>query len=432
MENIVNFFWFRRDLRLEDNAGLYQSLKGNRPVVLLFIFDTQILSQLNNPSDARVSFIHQQLLELNKKLSNLGSSILVKYGKPKEVWKELIKEFNIENVFFNKDYEPSAIFRDSEINHLLVQNNINCYSQKDQVIFEENEVLKDDGLPYTVYTPYKNKWLQKFQQTNIKVFPSQDLLKNLALCNFDFPHIQDIGFQKSNIAVLDFNLSKEILNHYHLNRDYPALSGTSNLGIHLRFGTIGIRQLVLEIQHQNPIFLSEIIWREFFKQILFHFPHVVTSSFKKKYDSIVWENNEKYFQLWCEGKTGYPMVDAGMRQLNATGYLHNRVRMVTASFLIKHLLVDWRWGEAYFAEKLLDFDLSANNGNWQWAAGCGCDAAPYFRVFNPYEQHRKFDPDSLYVKKWVPEFQELTYNRPIVHHPEARLKAIALYQEALK
>ena len=432
MVNKVNVFWFRRDLRLEDNIGLWNSLNQNYPTLLLFIFDDDILSKLNDVADARVNFIHQELEKINQKVKSYGSSILIKKGKPLEVWKSLLLEFSISEVYCNKDYEPYARDRDVKIKNLLSENQITFNAFKDQVILEENEVLKDDGLPYTVFTPYKNKWLQRFLPKHAQNFPSEMLLSKLSKNSFEFPSLRLIGFQKSNISVLEYNLSDEIVNEYHHNRDFPSKNGTSQLGVHLRFGTVSVREIVREIQSKNPIFLSEIIWREFFKQILYHFPHVVQGSFKKKYDKIIWENNELYFKKWCEGNTGYPMVDAGMRELNQTGYMHNRVRMVVASFLIKHLLIDWRWGEAYFAEKLLDFDLSANNGNWQWAAGCGCDAAPYFRVFNPYEQHRKFDVNSVYIQKWVPEYQELTYSKPIVNHPEARLKAIALYKSALE
>lgn len=421
----------RRDLRLEDNIGLFHALKQNFPVLILFIFDENILSKLSDKKDARVTFIHENLGEINKQLQLHESSTLIKTGDPLKIWNDLLNEYSINEVFLNEDYEPYALKRDESIKLLLKQNNITYHCFKDQVIFHQSEIVKDDGLPYTVFTPYKNKWLNVYQNSNIEFFPSEKLLSNLFKINFVFPSLKNIGFEKSDIKVPPYNLNSTLIETYHLNRDFPYEQGTTLLGTYLRFGTVSIRKLTKIVKDKNPTLLSEFIWREFFKQILYHFPHVVEHSFKKKYDNIVWENNEQLFKLWCDGKTGYPLVDAGMRELNATGLMHNRVRMVTASFLVKHLLIDWRWGEAYFAEKLLDFDLSANNGNWQWAAGCGCDAAPYFRVFNPYEQHKKFDKNSDYVKKWVPEFQELTYCKPIVNHESARKKVIEIYKKGL-
>jgi deoxyribodipyrimidine photo-lyase len=424
----VSVFWFRRDLRLEDNVGLMNALKGGLPVLPLFIFDDEILDSLSR-NDARVSFLHSCLEKVNLQLKLKGSSLLVKKGSVKEVWKELIEKYDIKNVFFNKDYEPYAIARDKELSEMLNSKSIATYKFKDQVVFEENDILKADGKPYTVYTPYKNKWLKLFEITPVK--PEADEEKGFDnLYKFDsaFPSLASIGFSKSDIKVLPYNLDN--LSEYEINRDYPATNGTSFLSPHLRFGVISIRRLVEQVKNRNQVFLSELIWREFFMQILFHFPGVVTNNFKRKYDGIQWRNNPAEFKRWCEGNTGYPLVDAGMRELNETGYMHNRVRMVTASFLCKHLLMDWKLGEAYFAEKLLDYELSSNNGNWQWAAGTGCDAAPYFRVFNPTLQLKKFDKDVKYTRKWIPEF-DFGYSEPMVDHAFARERCLSVYKEGL-
>ena len=428
MENKVSIFWFRRDLRLEDNKGLHEALQSGNKVVPLFIFDKDILESLPK-NDARVTFIYQTLQKLDKELREYRSSLIIKKGKPLEVWRKLIEEYTIQRVYTNKDYEPYAIKRDKEIADFLTSKGIRFNAFKDQVIFEENEVLKNDGTPYTVFTPYKNKWLQNFSEKK----DTQDFTIDLA--NFyqfssEFPPLASIGFEESTIKVKPYNLSN--LDLYDEVRDFPAEDKTSYLSPYLRFGLVSTRKMVRFALKTNQTFLSELIWREFFMQILYHFPKVVTQNFKQKYDAVPWRNNEEEFKKWCEGKTGYPMVDAGMRELNETGYMHNRVRMITAGFLCKHLLIDWRWGEAYFAEKLLDYDLSANNGNWQWAAGTGCDAAPYFRVFNPSEQLKKFDTDLQYVKKWVKDFDELTYSQPMVEHKFARERAINAYKNALQ
>jgi deoxyribodipyrimidine photo-lyase len=424
----MNIFWFRRDLRLKDNHGLFLALqKGN--VLPIFIFDTTILDKLEDKSDARLSFIYQQICSLHKKLNG---ALLIKIGNPIEIFKQLTQEYLVEEVFTNKDYEPYATIRDKEVKIFLNSKNIIFTAVKDQVIFEENEVVKQDGLPYTVFTPFKNAWLKKFNSINPLQYKSENFLQNITPLKFPLISLQEIGFNASTIKVPAFNLLDETIQNYHETRNIPHLNATTFLGTYLRFGVVSIRDMVKLIQNQNEILLSELIWREFFMQILFHFPHVIQHSFKPKYDKIIWKNNTEHFEKWCTGNTGYPIVDAGMRQLNETGYMHNRVRMVTASFLVKHLLIDWRWGEAYFAKKLLDFELSANNGNWQWAAGCGCDAAPYFRVFNPYEQHKKFDPQSKYIQKWVPEFNDFTYPKPIVEHTVARNEAIAHYKKYLE
>ncbi|UFH35550.1 cryptochrome/photolyase family protein [Flavobacterium acetivorans] len=424
----VAFFWFRRDLRLEDNVGLFQALQSPYPVIPLFIFDDTILDSLPK-NDARVGFIHESLSKINNQLKELGSSLLIKKGIKAAVWQSLIQEYNIKEVFFNKDYEPYAIKRDLAICDLLEANNTvtNCY--KDQVIFEEKEITKTDGLPYTVYTPYKNKWLEKYRiNAPITEFDCSVYFSNFYKSNFDFPTLEQIGFTASPIKVKPHNLTQ--ISNYQETRDFPALDTTSYLSPHLRFGTVSIRKLVNWAARKNDVFLSELIWREFFMQILYSFPKVIDHNFKSAYDGIQWRNNEADFKRWCTGTTGYPMVDAGMRQLNETGYMHNRVRMVVASFLCKHLLIQWQWGEAYFAEKLLDYDLSANVGNWQWAAGTGCDAAPYFRVFNPEIQLKKFDEKGIYIRKWIPEF-DLGYGQPMVDHAMARDRAIATYKAGI-
>ena len=428
MEDKVSIFWFRRDLRLEDNNGLHEALQSGNKVVPLFVFDEDILENLPK-NDARVTFIYKTLQNLDEELKKHQSSLVVKKGKPLAIWKKLTEEFIIEAVYTNKDYEPYAIKRDKEVEDFLVSKGIIFNAFKDQVIFEENEVLKNDGTPYTVFTPYKNKWLQNFsEKKDTQEFTIN--FTNFYQFSFEFPSLASIGFKESTIKVKPYNLSS--LDSYDEVRDFPSQDKTSYLSPYLRFGLVSTRKMIRFALKTNQTFLSELIWREFFMQILYHFPKVVTENFREKYNAVPWRNNEEEFKKWCEGKTGYPMVDAGMRELNETGYMHNRVRMITAGFLCKHLLIDWRWGEAYFAEKLLDYDLSANNGNWQWAAGTGCDAAPYFRVFNPAEQLKKFDKDLHYVRKWVKDFDELTYPQPMVEHKFARERAIDTYKKALQ
>ncbi len=424
----VSFFWFRRDLRLEDNVGLFHALQSKYSVIPLFIFDDSILDSLPK-NDARVGFIYESLSRINTQLQEIGSSLLVKKGKTIAVWESLLEEFDVKEVFFNKDYEPYAVKRDTTICELLETNNSVPFPFKDQVIFEEKEITKADGLPYTVYTPFKNKWLEKYKSiAPVPEYDATDMFSNFHKYSFTFPTLQQIGFEESPIKVKPHNL-KFIANYQEI-RDFPALDKTTYLSPHLRFGTVSIRKLVNWAFHKNDVFLSELIWREFFMQILFSFPKVVTQNFKAAYDGIQWRNNEADFQRWCSGTTGYPMVDAGMRQLNETGYIHNRVRMVVASFLCKHLLIQWQWGEAYFAQKLLDYELSANVGNWQWAAGTGCDAAPYFRVFNPQIQQIKFDEKGIYIRKWISEF-DLGYGKPMVEHAMARDRAIATYKAGI-
>lgn len=421
----ISVCWLRRDLRLEDNTALSEALSDDLPTLLLFIFDENILSELPL-NDPRVGFIHETLQSINNKLSKLGSSILCLKGDPISIWTQLVQEYPIGKVYLNKDYEPYAMERDSRVSLLLEKNGIQVQMFKDQVIFEQDEIIKDDSKPYTVFSPYQRKWLEKFKATSVQRRESN--YNNFFKRVFSFPALSVLGFQKSTLKVPEFDLS--CISNYGEKRNFPWIK-TTFLGPHLRFGTISIRQLVSQLGTNHSIFLSELIWREFFMQILYHFPHVVNRNFKPQYDGITWRNNEKEFERWCNGDTGYPLVDAGMRQLNATGFMHNRVRMVTASFLCKHLLVDWRWGEEYFAKKLLDYELSSNNGNWQWAAGTGCDAAPYFRVFNPIEQQRKFDPDFIYIKEWLPEYEKPEYPAPIVEHAVARKRALDAYKKGL-
>lgn len=422
----VNIFWFRRDLRLEDNTGLHHALNSGIKVIPVFIFDTEILGQLQDKSDRRVDYIHQALQQIHKELKNHNSGLYVYHGTPIEAFKKIIRDFKVDRVFCNRDYEPQAIKRDRQIADFLQEHHIQLQDFKDQVIFEKNDILKNDLSPYTVFTPYSKKWKENLK--NIETFTLNK--SHFASYNgsAEIISLNEIGFEKTDLHYIKPELNSQIIKSYGTYRDFPAMDHTTHLGIALRFGTISIRKCVQYAAKHNEVWLNELIWREFFMQILYHFPMVVHQCFKAKYENIAWRNNEEEFKAWCEGRTGYPIVDAGMRQLNETGFMHNRVRMITASFLTKHLLIDWRWGEAYFAEKLLDYDLAANNGNWQWAAGCGCDAAPYFRIFNPYEQTKKFDKDAQYIRKWLPE--DYTED-PIVEHSKARERALTTYKEAL-
>ncbi len=424
--------WLRRDLRLFDNTALYHALKSGLPVQLIFIFDPEILNTLPDKDDKRVAFIHRELENINTRLNEFGASVMVLHDLPKRAFEKLIFEHSVRQVFSNQDYEPYARKRDKEVRDLLTANEIEFHSYKDQVIFEKAEVMKTDGTPYTVFTPYSKKWKEKLQRQSVPEFPSENLLSNLLKkVNVPIIPLREIGFEAIEPEITEADISEELIENYHNSRDLPFLEGTSRVGIHLRFGTMSIRHLVKQALRQNEVWFNELIWREFFMMILYHFPHVEHQNFRRKYDRIEWRNNEKEFELWCRGETGYPMVDAGMRQLNETGWMHNRVRMVVAGFLCKHLLVDWRWGEAYFAQKLLDYELASNNGNWQWAAGTGCDSAPYFRVFNPISQLEKFDPKGIYVRTWVKDLDELTYPQPIVDHKFGRERAISTYKLAL-
>ncbi len=435
MKPKVNIMWFRRDLRLYDNAALYHALQGTLPVVPIFIFDKKILDQLDDKMDRRVSFIYSTLQRLQSELLKDKSTLEIYYGLPQQIFTELIDKYSIENVFTNHDYEPYAIERDSSIEKLLSDNGVSFFSYKDQVIFEKDEIIKDDGKPYTIFTPYSKKWKAGLTALTIKSFETEKHFSNFFQQKPSlFPTLTQMGFIEDISPTPSEKVKDAVILHYHESRNFPGLEdGTTKLGVHLRFGTISIRELARKAVALNETYLNELIWRDFYHMILWHFPGVGKGKcFKPAYEMIAWRNNEDEFEKWCEGNTGYPIVDAGMRELNATGFMHNRVRMITASFLTKHLLIDWRWGEAYFAQKLLDFDLAANNGGWQWAASSGCDAAPYFRVFNPALQTEKFDKELTYIKKWVPEFQEFSYPKPIVVHEVARKRVLEVYAKALK
>jgi deoxyribodipyrimidine photo-lyase len=430
----VNIFWFRRDLRLDDNAGLYHALKSNNPVVPIFIFDTNILDELEDKNDRRVEFIHAALEEMQDKLVKLGSSLEVYHGKPIEVYKQLLKKYTIEIVFTNHDYEPYAQERETLISNVLKEHGVVLQTYKDQVILEKNEVMKDDGKPYTVFTPYSRKWKAVLTDFHLKPYPAKKYFKNFFKQPAkQIPLLKSIGFNAVDKPFPSQQLNDELVKKYGEQRNFPSINGTSKLGVHLRFGTISIRQLAAHTKELSETYLNELIWRDFYHCILWHFPNVGKSkAFKPEYDFIQWRNDEGEFEKWCKGQTGYPIVDAGMRELNETGFMHNRVRMIVASFLTKHLLLDWRLGEAYFAKKLLDFDLAANNGGWQWAAGSGCDAAPYFRIFNPRLQTEKFDKDLKYIRKWIPELDSFNYPQPIVQHEFARKRCLEVYAKALK
>ncbi len=429
----IAVFWFRRDLRLHDNAGLYRALSENSCVLPIFIYDTEILEKLDNKADKRVEFINTSLFNLQNDFKKLTSSILTLKGKPLAIFKKIILDYNITKVYTNNDYEPLAIERDKEIEAFLNLHNIAFYSFKDQVIFEKDEITKEDGLPYTIFTPYSKKWKAKLSAFYLKPYPTEKYFLNLIKTEaFPLITLNEIGFSSAGLKYNLANLNEKIISNYQQTRDIPSIQGTSLLSVHIRFGTVSVRQLAAKALQLSETWLNELIWREFFMSILYQFPYVEQGSFKKKYNTIVWRNNEKEFEAWCNGNTGYPIVDAGMRELNETGLMHNRVRMIVASFLTKHLLIDWRWGEAYFAEKLLDYDLSANNGNWQWAAGCGCDSAPYFRIFNPYEQVKRFDPQLIYINKWVKNLNDFDYPKEIVDHKMARERVLKAYKLALQ
>jgi deoxyribodipyrimidine photo-lyase len=431
--NAVKILWFRRDLRTEDNTALKQALQNSDntdPVQCLFIFDQNILAELP-PDDARISFIYHRLLQLDKKIQSYGASLLIKTGNPLDVWTELVSKYRVSAVYYNRDYEPYALERDKKTEYLLHEKGIPVHTYKDHVIFEPHEILKSDGSPYMVFTPYKKKWLSVFRKIESTFKNKHSFLQKMSFAKntFGLPALDSLGFLQSSLKVPEPKY--EVIKEYDSYRDFPALDATGHFGPHLRFGTLSIRTLVQKASELNEFFLSELIWREFFIQILFHFPRVTDNNFREKYDYLKWRNDLDEFKQWSRGETGYPIVDAGMRQLNQTGYMHNRVRMITAGFLTKHLLIDWKWGEAYFAEKLLDYELASNNGNWQWAAGTGCDAAPYFRIFNPETQQKKFDPQSHYIKQYVPEYKSSAYSASMVEHKFARERALAAFKEAI-
>jgi deoxyribodipyrimidine photo-lyase len=433
MDNAIAIFWFRRDLRLEDNAGLYHALKSGLPVLPIFIFDKEILKNLEDKSDARVTFIYQTIKALNEGLQKLDSSLLVIYDTPEEAWKKLLTKYNIKAVYTNHDYEPYAKKRDEAVAQNLKKHNISFNTFKDQVIFEKDEIVKDDGKPYTVYTPYNRKWYSKLTPFYLKPYPNKKYFAHLFKTKpFPLPALKDLGFEKSDLEFPAIHY-KELILDYAEKRNFPAIKGTSHIGLHLRFGTVSIRELASTAStFSQKTWLNELIWREFYMMILYHFPQTANHAFRPEYDHIKWVNDEKQFEAWCKGETGFPLVDAGMRELNATGYMHNRVRMLVASFLSKHLLIDWRWGERYFAQKLLDYEMASNVGGWQWAAGCGTDAAPYFRIFSPDAQLKKFDPELKYIKKWVPEYADISkYPQPIIDHAFARDRCLKVFKEAL-
>lgn len=444
MKQKIAVCWLRRDLRLHDNAALYHALRSPYPVLPLFIFDREILDDLSDRNDARVTFIHRQTEQLGRQLAEMGSSIVVRHGSPSAVWQQLLETYDIAAVFTNRDYEPYAKRRDEAVAGLLSARNIPFRTYKDHVIFEAGEVLKDDGHPYTVFTPYSRKWRAKLdsrlEETSdgplsfyLKSYPTERYFTAFyKTAPLPSPTLAEMGFGPSERTFPPDSVPRGLIRQYDKTRDLPALeNGTSKLGIHFRFGTISIREKARAARALNDTYLNELIWRDFYSQILAHFPHVVDGPFKAQYARIPWRDSQEDFRKWCEGRTGYPLVDAGMRQLNATGYMHNRVRMVVASFLTKHLLLNWQLGEAYFAQKLLDFDLASNSGGWQWAAGCGTDAAPYFRVFNPLEQAKKFDPEGRYIRRWVPEFGTAAYPKPIVDHAFARARCLDVFKKAL-
>lgn len=430
----VNICWFRRDLRLSDNAALYHSLKSENPVIPVFIFDKIILDKLEDKNDKRVQFIHSAVLEMQQQLVAMNSSLEVFYGTPEDIFTQLISKYKIGKVFTNHDYEPYALEREQLITALLTNHNIELLTFKDHVLLEKNEVMKDDGRPFSVFTPYSRKWKAMLSEFHLKSYPTKKYFGNFYKQEpIEIPSLLSMGFNVGDTTFPSRELDEELVKKYAVQRDFPYGNSTSRLGVHLRFGTISIRELALKARNLSEIYLKELVWRDFYQMILWHFPHVGKGrAFKPAYDNIEWRTDTGEFERWCQGQTGYPIVDAGMRELNTTGFMHNRVRMIVASFLSKHLLLDWRLGEAYFAEKLLDFDLASNNGGWQWASGSGCDSAPYFRIFNPYLQTRKFDPELKYISKWVPEFQEFSYPGPIVDHDKARKRCLEVYAKGLK
>ncbi len=427
----MKIFWFRRDLRLQDNAALFAALQAGETLPI-FIFDKDILDDLKDKEDKRVSFIHEQVQWLKEQIEKMGSTLRVFHGRPVDIFKLLMEEYEIDGVYAGADYEPYAIKRDEEVAEKLSEQDIKLELVKDHVIFEYDEVLKQDGTPYIIYTPYMRAWKKRLQGMQVEHYPSEAFTHQFkSHAPVPMPSIEDIGFHRVDHGVDEPRLEPDLLTRYQKDRAYPQADATSHIGPHLRFGTISTRAAVNIAMDSSETWLNQLIWREFFIQILAHFPHTATRSFREKYDAIAWHNDKTEFRLWCEGKTGFPMVDAGMRQLLATGYMHNRVRMVTANFLTKLLLIDWRWGEAWFAEKLLDYELANNVGGWQWSAGSGCDAAPYFRIFNPDTQIKKFDPELEYIKAWIPEFDTPDYPEPIIDYREARQRALAVYKTAL-
>jgi deoxyribodipyrimidine photo-lyase len=434
MKDSIAIHWFRRDLRIEDNHALSKAIASGKRVLCIFIFDRLILDKLEDRSDKRLTFIHLTLQNINRQLQEQGSSLRTYYGEPNQVWQDILGEYAVTDVYCNRDYEPYAQQRDRAVHEFLSDKGINMHGYKDHVIFEKQEVTKDDGLPYTVFTPYSKKWKAKLTAHSFDPFSSMPAAIQLfATEPADILSLESMGFKATEFA--DFpsaEVSMNTIRNYHNTRDIPAIAGTTRLSLHLRFGTVSIRQLAAIAHRENEKWLNELIWRDFYQMILYHYPTTTEHAFKPAYDRIPWRNAPEEFTAWCEGQTGYPIVDAGMRELNATGFMHNRVRMIVASFLTKHLLIDWRLGERYFAKQLLDFDLASNVGGWQWAASSGCDAAPYFRVFNPALQTEKFDKELLYIKKWIPELGSPKYPKPIVDHSFARERVLKVFKAALQ
>ena len=445
MKDIV-IHWMRRDMRLHDNRTLLAALDSGLPVLVAFLFDQEILDRLDNAQDRRVTFIHREALKLKAELQEAGGDLLMDHGNPTTVWANWIKQLsenglNVREVHVGRDYEPYAQERDRKLSNWFDQQGIAFKGTKDSVVFEKNEVTKDDGKPYTVFTPYSKKWRKALQPSDYAPANSAERLSQQSLVGMDelvhqqVPTLEEMGFEnvwKEGALVPPTIVEDQLLKSYGDQRDFPSVAGTSRLSVHLRFGTVSIREALRQGLATSEKWTTELIWRDFYQTIVYHFPHSATDSFRPAYDAIPWLNDEEQFEAWCQGKTGYPLVDAGMRELAQTGFMHNRVRMVVASFLCKHLLIDWRWGERFFARHLLDFDLASNAGGWQWAAGSGCDAAPYFRVFNPTSQLQKFDKDLIYVRKWVPEYGTSLYPEPIVDHAMARVRAIETYRSVLK
>jgi deoxyribodipyrimidine photo-lyase len=427
----ITLVWFRRDLRLHDNASLYHALKGPNPVLCLFIFDRDILDVLEDKDDARLTFIYNTINKLSEELAEQGSSLLIKYNKPEQAWNEILQEYNVAAVYTNRDYEPYAKKRDGDIGEMLNARGINFKTFKDQMIFERDEVVKDDKKPYTVFTPYKNKWMKKVNAFYLKAYPTEKYFNNLYSTGpLKGITLEEMGFIPSELQFPETEY-QHIIDDYAQNRNFPAKKGTSHIGLHLRFGTVSIRDAARNSFEREQTWLGELIWREFYMMALDHFPDTANHAYRPAYDRIEWRNNEQEFEAWCKGQTGYPLVDAGMRELNATGFMHNRVRMVAASFMVKHLLIDWRWGEHYFGRKLLDYEASTNIGSWQWVAGSGTDVMPYFRIFNPEAQLIKFDPKMEYVKKWVQEYGTSQYPKPIIDNKTGKERALKVYKIAL-
>lgn len=432
MTDPIHIFWFRRDLRFKDNHGLFQALTTDRKVLPIFIFDRNILDELEDRDDKRVTFIYQVISRLNGALARKERSIRCFYGKPLDCFKQLVAEYDIDTVFSNRDYEPYAEERDTAVAAFLKENGVAFRQFRDSVLREPGEVLTKSGDPYSVYTPFKRRWLECFSPEVAARYESEKHLSAFLEEKHEMPSLEDMGFTYNDPELGSPEIPADKLRNYDQNRDFPAADKVSRLGAHLRFGTLSIREALRQAREINDVWQSQLIWRDFFFQIMWFYPHVLKRAFRPEYDRIQWRNDEGEFEAWKQGKTGFPIVDAGMRQLAETGYMHNRVRMITASFLCKDLLIDWRWGEAWFARKLLDFEAAANNGNWQWAAGSGCDAAPYFRIFNPWTQADKFDPDQTYIKRWIPEIGTNDYPNPIVDHKVARERTLGAYKKALE